>query len=248
MKMEPDQTIQPSSRSGFFPRTPWTQLMQLRGSGAEANEALGKVCGLYWRPLCLQIRSKGFDPHDAEDLTQDFLSKLIVRKDLSRVERSRGKLRSYLYTALAHFLANVWRDRRAEKRGSGASHVPLDENQMAMPDPLVETGPDAAFDRQWALTLLDNVLNELREDFTRRGRREFFDLLAPALTWTGGDQNLDELGAQLGLSVGAARVAVHRLRLRYRNTLFSHIAATVEREDQVAEEIRDLMAILRRDG
>ncbi len=248
MMMEPNQTIQPTSRSGFFPRTPWTQMMQLRGTGVEADEALGKVCGLYWRPLFLHIRSKGFDAHDAEDLTQDFLSKLVVRNDLSRVERSRGKLRSYLYTALAHFLANVWRDRRAEKRGSGAAHVPLDENQMPMPDPLTEIGPDAAFDRQWALALLDNVLNELREDFTRRGRREFFDLLSPALTWGGGDQNLDELGAKLGLSAGAVRVAVHRLRLRYRNTLFSHIAATVEREDQVDEEIRDLMAILRRDG
>ena len=236
-------------RSEYFPATPWTQLMQLRGSGVVADEALGAVCGLYWQPLCQHIRSKGFESHDAEDLTQDFLSKLVARGDFCQVDRSRGKLRSYLFTALGNFLANVWRDRKAAKRGGGAWHLSLDDAGLPHPDLVsTEAAPDAAFDRQWAMTLLENVLKELGDDFARQGRKETFELLSPALAWAGGDQDYALLGRQFEMTPGAVRVAVHRLRLRYRNTLFRHIAATVEREDQVEEEIRELMEVLRHHG
>lgn len=253
--MEPQMTPadaakQARARSGLLPATPWTQLVRLRGEGAQADEALGRVCELYWKPICLHLRRKGFDEHDAQDLTQDFLSKLITRGDFSCVDESRGRLRSYLLTALNHFVANVLRARAAEKRGAGVQmmsldYEPEDESTPRLDPASTADGPDAQFDRAWAAALLEQVLVDLREDYAAQGKAALFDALQPALAWNGASQDQASIGAPLGMDAGAVRVAVHRMRLRYRNTLYRHIAATVETEEQVEEEIRDLMAILR---
>lgn len=258
----PDSESQPSNfepqdvakragaRSGILPATPWTQLVKLRGDDAQADAALGSVCELYWKPICQHIRRKGFDEHDAQDLTQEFLSKLITRGDFSRIEESRGRLRSYLLTALNHFVANVLRNRMAEKRGGGFHTLSLDrepdDDSVPRLDPASSAeAPDAQFDRAWATALLERVLEDLRADFASQGKSAVFDALQPALAWNGAGQDLAVIGETIGMEPGAVRVAVHRMRLRYRNTLYRHIAATVETEEQVEEEIRDLMAILR---
>lgn len=248
--MPPDAAKRGRVRSGILPATPWTQLVKLRGGDAQADAALGSVCELYWKPICQHIRRKGFDDHDAQDLTQEFMSKLITRGDFARIEESRGRLRSYLLTALNHFVANVYRDRAAEKRGGGVQTLSLDHepDDEATPrlDPTSDAeGPDAQFDRAWATALLERVLEDLRSDFAAQGKSAVFEALQPALAWNGAGQDLATIGASIGMDAGAVRVAVHRMRLRYRNTLYRHIAATVETEEQVEEEIRDLMAILR---
>ena len=238
-----------TSRTGLLPHTPWTQLIRSRGGDTVANEALGHVVGLYWRPIHVCIQKRGFADHDAEDLTQEFLSNIVQKGHFDRVDPAKGKLRSYLLTALNHFLANAWRDRNTQRRGSGAAHVSLDaepeEGSAPLDLPDLQT-PDAEFDREWALTVLDNVMKELRADYAQQDKQALFDAISPALSVADGQTDANAMGEKLGMNAGAVRVAIHRLRLRYRNMLYRHIAATVEREDQVEGEIRDMILMLRR--
>jgi RNA polymerase sigma factor (sigma-70 family) len=237
-----------TSRTGLLPNTPWTQLIRSRGGDTVANEALGHVVGLYWRPIHVCMMKRGCSAHDAEDLTQEFLSSIVQKGQFERIDPAKGKLRSYLLTALNHFLANVWRDRKTQRRGSGAAHISLDhedenESPPVLPD---HQTPDAEFDREWALTVLDNVMKELRADYTQQGKQDLFETLSPALSAADGQTDANAMGEKIGMNAGAVRVALHRLRLRYRNMLYRHIAATVEREDQVEGEIREMIAMLRR--
>jgi len=238
-----------TSRTGLLPHTPWTQLMRSRGGDTVAQEALGQVVGLYWRPIQICVKKRGFDEHDAEDLTQEFLANIVQKGYFDRVDPAKGKLRSYLLTALNHFLANVWRSRNAQRRGSGAAHVSLDaepeEGSSPLDLPDLRT-PDDEFDREWALTVLDNVLKELRGDYEVQGKRDVFEILSPALSTADGQTDAVAMGEKLGMNSGAVRVALHRMRLRYRNLLYRHVAATVEHEDQVEPEIRAMIQMLRR--
>jgi DNA-directed RNA polymerase specialized sigma24 family protein len=238
-----------SVRTGLMPHTPWTRLMQSRGGDTMAHEALGDVVGLYWRPLRICIEKRGFDSHDAEDLTQEFLATVVQKGYFDAVDPAKGRLRSYLLTALNHFLANVWRSRNAQRRGGGAAHLSLDEERDSDGEDLplsTATQPDEAFDREWALTLLDHVLKELRADYAAQGKGDLFDQLQPALTDPGEAAESSLRAERAGLTPGAYRVAVHRLRLRFRNLLFRQVAATVESEDQVEPEIRAMITMLRK--
>ena len=238
-----------TSRTGLLPHTPWTQLMRSRDGDTVAHEALGQVVGLYWRPIHICVQKRGFAEHDAEDLTQEFLSKIVQQGTLEKADPAKGKLRSYLLTALNHFLANVWRDRNTQRKGSGAAHVSLsvgsDEGEEEIDVPELRT-PEDEFDREWALAVLDNVLKELSEDYAAQGKSQVFEVLSPAITASDGETDASVMGDALGMNSGAVRVAIHRLKLRYRNLLFRHIAATVEREDEVEQEIRNLISMLRR--
>lgn len=222
--------------------------MRSRDGDTIAHEALSDVLGLYWRPIRICIEKRGFDSHDAEDLTQEFLSKVVQKGYLDTVDPAKGRLRSYLLTALNHFLANAWRDRNARRRGGGAEHVSLNEERdpaQAPFEPADPGRPDEAFDREWAVTLLEHVLKELRADYEAQGKAGLFDLIHPALS-DPGDADENSRRAQMAdLTPGAYRVAVHRMRLRYRNLLFRHVAATVGSEDQVEPEIRSMITMLR---
>ena len=214
-----------------------------------AQEALGQVVGLYWRPIQICVKKRGFDEHDAEDLTQEFLANIVQKGYFDRVDPAKGRLRSYLLTALNHYLANVWRSRNAQRRGHGAAHLSLDSEPEEGGPPLdlpdLRT-PDEEFDREWALTVLDNVLHELRHDYDAQGKLEVFEVLSPALSVADGQTDAVAMGQRLGMTSGAVRVALHRMRLRYRNLLYRHVAATVEHEDQVEPEIRSMIQMLRR--
>lgn len=236
-------------RTGLLPRTPWTQLMRAKGKDTVASDALGEIVGLYWRPVYLCIQKRGFDAHDAEDLTQEFLSGIVQKGQFEKVDPAKGRLRSYLLTALNHFLSNVRRNRKTKRRGSGALHLSLDHDSPDEEPPLEvpdHRTPDEDFDREWALTLLDNVLKELRADYLSQGKESLFDILSPALSAADGETDAATMGEKAGMSSGAVRVALHRMRLRYRNLLFSHVAATVEVEDQIEPEIRSMIHLLRR--
>lgn len=238
-----------TARTGLLPHTPWTQLIRSRGGDTVAQEALGQIVGLYWRPIHVCVQKRGFDEHDAEDITQEFLSNIVQKGHFDRIDPSKGKLRTYLLTALNHHLANVWRDRKTQRRGSGAAHVSLDaepeEDSAPLLIPDLRT-PDDEFDREWALTLLDNVMKELHQDYAAQGKGEVFEVISPALSMGDGQTDATAMGERLGMNAGAVRVALHRMKLRYRNLLYRQVAATVESEDQVEGEIRSMISMLRR--
>jgi RNA polymerase sigma-70 factor (ECF subfamily) len=231
-----------------FATTSWSVVVAARDAVApEAQEALASLCSSYWYPLYVYIRRQGFAAHEAEDLTQEFFTQLVEKDFLAGVERGKGKFRAFLLAACAHFLANQ-RDRaRAWKRGGRCRFVPLDfaaaETRYGQ-EPSHALTPEKLFARRWALTLLDHVLARLRADYAGKGKARLFDSLRVCLL---GDSNrvpYGQVSAELSMTVGAIRVAVHRMRQQFRELLREEIARTVHDPDHIEEEIRDLFAAL----
>lgn len=238
-----------AERSGLMPHTPWTLLFHARGSDQAALEHLGEVLRLYWRPLRVCIERRGFGPDESEDLTQEFISRLLRKGSFDDVDPGKGRLRSYLLTGLNHYLSNVRRERAAQRRGGGLAHLSLDappEEGGAGEVAADANTPDSEFDREWAFSLIGNVIQELRSEFSAQGKSALFEALRPGLMPEGGGPgDLGELGRSVGLGPGATRVALHRLRLRFRNLLYRHVAATVGSEEEIEDEVRGLILTLR---
>jgi RNA polymerase sigma factor (sigma-70 family) len=234
---------------GQFAATRWS--IVLAAGGAEAGtgrrKALEELARAYWVPLYAYIRRQGGTHEQAEDLTQEYFSRLLEKDYLASVDRSKGKFRSFLLASLKHFLANE-RDRtRARKRGGGLAHIALDSLSAAARyalEPADEMTPERLFDRQWALAVLEEVLGRLREQYRREGKADLFEGLKGCLT-AGADQPPHaEIARKLGLSPGAVKVAAHRLRRRYRELLRDEIAQTVASPQDVQEEIAYLLNCL----
>jgi RNA polymerase sigma factor (sigma-70 family) len=240
---------QPTSHAdGVFATTRWSVVLTAqRDDSTRAFEALSSLCRAYWYPLYAFVRRKGHPPQDAQDLTQEFFARLLEKNWLADVSRERGRFRSFLLAAMKHFLANEWDKARAQKRGGGQAFITLDaasaETRYAL-EPADNATPERIFERRWAMTLLDQVLARLRDEFSSAGKGELFEGLKATLTGGRNSQPYAELGAQLGLSEGAVKVAVHRLRLRYRELLREEISNTVGSEADVEEELRHLFAVL----
>ena len=238
----------PGKPCAAFATTRWSMVVRAGGaSGPAARRALAELCQIYWYPLYAHVRRCGRPVHDAQDLTQEFFAHLLARQTLGRADPTRGRFRSFMLTALNHFLADE-RDRaRAAKRGGGSEVLPLDmaaAGERYDADATGTAAPDLAFDRRWALALLDTVLRQLGEEYLTAGRAELFAALRPTLTGLGETQPYAELAARLGLTEGALRVAVHRLRRRYRSLLRAEIAQTVESPAETDAELRHLFRAL----
>lgn len=237
------------TRSGggrSFAATRWTVVLTAgRGSSPQAGRALEELCRTYWYPLYAYVRGRGHSPHEAEDLTQEFFARLLAKDYLADVDREKGKFRSFLLASLKHFLANEWDRARAAKRGGGRPHLSLD-TQMAetryRSEPANDLIPEKLLDRQWALALLDQVLARLQAEFVADGKKKQFDELKLLLTEGKGATSYAEVAARLGTTEGAAKVAVHRLRRRYRELLREEISHTVAAPAEIEEEIRHLFA------
>jgi len=227
--------------------TRWTVVLTAarRESPEPAMRALTELCQTYWPPLYAYIRRQGSDSHEAEDLTQEFFSRLLAKNYLADADPGKGKFRSFLLASLKHFLANE-RDRaRAQKRGGGQTVIALDalsDAARSRLEPLDNSSPDKAFDKQWALTVLDHALKRLRMEFAEAGKEELFNELKQFLTGDEPAQTHAEIGARCGLSEGAVKVAVHRLRRRYRALLREEVAQTVAGPEDIEGELRDLFA------
>jgi len=229
-------------RSQFLP-TRWTVVLTAgRQDTSRAREALSQLCQTYWYPLYAYARRRGHSPADAEDLTQAFFARLLARDSLRDVDRGKGKFRSFLLASLKHFLADEWDKSRAQKRGGGEPVVPLDAETRYAREPAHELTPDKLYDRQWAMTLLDQVLARLSAEYSAEARTKQFETLKVFLTAGKGAIPYSEAAKQAGMSEGAAKVAVHRMRKRYRELLRDEIAQTVSDPAQVEEEIRALFA------
>jgi len=246
----PSSASRRSSRAPaeYFATTHWTVVLHARQADSpQAREALERLCQGYWYPLYAFVRRQGHDAHDAQDLTQEFFARLLEKNYLQDVDRAKGRFRSFLLASLKHFLANEWDRRKALKRGGARTHVPIDsqsaETRYGL-EPAHDQSPEKLFERRWALTLLDQVLHRLREEFVAEGKAEHFEQLKITLTTDRRSVPYADLGSRLGLSEGAVKVAVHRLRQRYREVLRAEISHTVARPEDVEAEVRHLFAAL----
>jgi RNA polymerase sigma-70 factor (ECF subfamily) len=216
-----------------------------RSDTTRARDALEKLCQAYWYPLYAYVRRRGHSPEDAQDLTQKFFARLLERNWLTTADPARGRFRSFLLGMLNHFLANEWRRDQAQKRGGGAQFVRLDTAETCYKnEPAAHVTPEQYFERRWALTLLDLVLSRLSAEFERQNKPEMFALLKPCLVGDRDSQPYAVLSEKLGLSEGAVKVTVHRLRKRYRQLLRDEVAQTVATPDEVEAEVRHLIAVL----
>lgn len=232
--------------SGHFVTTHWSAVLQAgRADSPPAEAALAELCQSYWYPLYAYLRRLGRSPEDAEDLTQEFFARLLAKNYLAEVDREKGRFRSFLLVALKRFLANEWDRVRAKKRGGGQATLSLDqalaESRYHL-EPAHHVTPEVLFDRQWARTLLDQVLARLQQEHAETGRTELFERLRGCLSRESGDVPYAALGAPLRLTEAAVKMAVQRLRRRYRELLRQEIRRTVERPEEVEDELRHLFA------
>jgi RNA polymerase sigma factor (sigma-70 family) len=239
-------TDRPST--GRFPTTHWSRVVAAGDPGTpRAREALAALCGAYWYPLYAYVRSRGHSPEQAQDMTQDFFAYLLERDLFAKADPDRGRFRSFLRTVCGRFLADRQDRQNAVKRGGRLTSLPIDardaEGRFAR-EPFHELTAARIFDRTWALTLLDRVLDQLRREYHDAGRPEVFEQLRVALTRGPKAVPYATIAGRLGISEGAVRVAVHRLRRRYGHLLRQEIAATVHDPAEVDDEIRDLFVAL----
>jgi len=238
----------PQAAAGCFATTHWSVVLAAgRSDTTRAQAALEQLCRNYWQPLYAYVRQAGRTREEAQDLTQEFFARLLAQNAVARADPARGRFRSFLLGSLKNFLAHEWEKARAQKRGGGAQHLPLafDTAEMRCGQPMaLGDTPDQAYDRQWALALLEIVLGRLRKEYTDSGRNDLFVGLKDTLSGGRSEIPYRDLGARLGMSEGAVKVAAHRLRSRYRELLREEIANTVAGPEEVEEELRQLFAAL----
>ena len=228
--------------------TRWSVVVKATETEAEeGRQALNDLCRAYWYPLYAFVRRQGYGPHEAQDLTQSFFAQFLARKYLKRADRKRGRFRSFLLACLKNFLANEWDRAHARKRGGDQTAISFDEQEAESRyrlEPVNAESPDRIYERRWALTLVERVLCSLQREYEKAGRVELFAALKPALS--GGRNSLpySEIGMQLGMNEGAVKVAVHRLRKRYKALFREEIRQTIAQPGEMEEEIRHIVAAL----
>ncbi len=231
-----------------FVTTHWSLVVSARDAGSpQSAAALEKLCRAYWYPLYAYVRRRGHSPENAQDLTQEFFARLLERNWVGRADQQKGRFRTFLLSAMNHFLADEWDKARAQKRGGGRTPIPLqlDTAETRYGVELADNvTPEHSYERRWALTLLDEVLHRLRSEYEQDSRAELFATLHPCLVGDRAAQPYAELAAKLGVSEGTVKSAVHRLRQRYRQLLRDEIAQTVAEPGAVDDEMRHLFAVL----
>jgi RNA polymerase sigma-70 factor (ECF subfamily) len=233
-----------------FATTHWSLVVAAKpdeASQTRARDALEELCRAYWYPLYAFVRNRGYSSSDAQDLTQSFFARLIETSGFASADPERGRFRSYLLGAMKHFLANEWHRARARKRGGGVTFLELDsldpEARYAL-EPAEDSDPDACFHREWAQESIARAMEKLRAESEASGKGELFEALKKSLT--GEEPARSESAARLGVTEGAVKVAVHRLRQRYRQLLRNEIVQTVTDPSDVDDEMRKLVDALRR--
>jgi RNA polymerase sigma-70 factor (ECF subfamily) len=231
-----------------FSTTHWSAVVSAgENDSPQAEAALASLCRAYWYPLYAYVRRQGHPVEDAQDLTQEFFARLLERKYLRRADPNRGRFRTFLLTSLKHFLINEWNKANREKRGGGRLIISLDAEETETrfrAEPADNRSPDKAFERRWAMVLLDRVLEQLQDEFAAAERGQLFEELKPCLTGEESESSYIEIGRRLGMTEGNLKVTVYRLRRRYRELLRAEVARTVDDPKAIDEEMRDLFAAL----
>jgi RNA polymerase sigma factor (sigma-70 family) len=233
-----------------FAATRWTLVQRTRGNSVEAGEALRELCAAYYAPVLVFLERSGLGGDEARDLTHSFFAKVLASGGLSSADRSKGRFRSYVLGAVKHFVADQRDLARREKRGGDVPHEPLESSSENTTAPGLRVAdekmlaPDAAFDRQWALTVLDRALNTLAAEHTAAGKAAQFEALKPWLTGGPPGASQAELAERLGQSEGAVKVAIHRLRHRFREQVKAEIASTLSDAADLEDELESLTRAL----
>jgi RNA polymerase sigma factor (sigma-70 family) len=228
-----------------FTTTQWTLVLSAQGRSASAQEALEKLCRNYWWPLYGFVRRQGYSPEEAQDLTQGFFAMLLERRDFDAVRREKGRLRSYLLASLKNFLGKAHRRAIAIKRGEGRPLVPLEEllvRERADQELTDTLTADRIYERRWALTLLEQVLGRLEEEYQVAGNSALFEQLKQMLNDDRPSQA--KIARELCMTENAVKQAFHRLRRRYCLLLREEIANTVAEVGDVEDELRHFIAVL----
>jgi RNA polymerase sigma-70 factor (ECF subfamily) len=233
---------------GIFATTHWTRVL-VAGSGAspQADAALEELCRIYWYPLYAYVRRQGHSREDAEDLTQGFFARLLEKKYLEGVTSEKGQFRAFLLMAVKRFIANEWDRANTQKRGGGVAPLSLDwqdADARYQINPADLLSPDKLYDRAWAMILLERVIIRLRDEHVAEGKAAQYEQLKPFLMTAKSELPYLEAATALNMNEGAVRVAVHRLRRRYRQLLREEIAQTLANPAQAEEEMQALFSAL----
>ena len=242
-----------SNARPVFVTTHWTEVLSARGHSSEARLALGQLCEAYWTPVFRFIQWCHYAEDPARDLTQGFFTQLLAGHGIDQVEQGRGRFRSYLLGAVKHYLVDQQDRVNSAKRGRGQEAMSLEPNAemqttaLQISDPDAQR-PDAFFDRQWALNVLDRALKALAAELNSAGKIGYFETLKPWLLGDVKGLSQSEAANQLGLSEGAVKVAIHRLRRRFRELVKAEISGTVDPAETVQDELRYLLEALSHAG
>ena len=231
-----------------FTTTHWSVVLEAQGESPAAQEALEKLCRTYWRPIYSFVRRQGVAPTEAEDLTQGFFSSLLEHRNLNAVRKEQGRLRSYLLGALKYFLSDERRRGMAIKRGKGQRLILLEElraDERVEMEPADPVTAELTYERRWASTVLERVLNLLKDEYRRAGNAAMFDSLKELLQGEPDAPSQKGIAAQLGMTENAVRQAFYRFRQRYQSLLREEIAHTVATPGDIEDELRHLIAIVR---
>lgn len=242
---------EPVPNRSVFATTHWSVVLaasQGQGHTPQSATALEQLCRTYWYPLYAHVRRRGYGPEDAEDLTQDFFAQLIAKDWVGMADPARGRFRSFVLAALDHFLANQWH--RAHRQKRGGDHVMISWDQRTaenryLAELVDDLTPDRIFERRWAEALLAQVLLHLRDEYATAGKQPLFETVKDQLWGEKAAMPRTQLAATLGLTEGALKVAIHRMRRRYRELLRFEVAQTVSSPEAIDTELRELMDVLR---
>jgi len=241
--------VMPDRSVARFHTTSWSLVIAAADRPtADSRGALAKLCEIYWHPVYAFVRRSGYDPDQAQDLTQGFFALLLERRDLDTVRREKGRLRSYLLVSLKHFLTNERERALAVKRGAGLPLISLEElrdTERADLEPADILTADQIYERSWALTVLEQVLARLGDEYDVAGNTLLFGRLRELLTDEPGRPSQAEMAQELDMTENALKQAFHRLRQRYRELLREEIAHTVVVPGDLEDELRHLVAVLR---
>jgi RNA polymerase sigma factor (sigma-70 family) len=233
--------------AAVFATTHWSVVLEAQGESPAAQDALEELCRTYWRPVYAFLRRQGVGPEEAEDITQGFFAQLLERRKFSALRKEKGRLRSFLLGALKYFLADERRRAMAIKRGKGQRLIPLERLRV---DERIEMEPsdpvtaEMIYERRWALTVLENVLSRLKDEYQTTGNAALFDSLKQLLPDEPGSPSQADIAARLGMTENAIRQAFYRFRQRYQSLLREEIAHTVATPGDIEDELRHLIAVL----
>jgi RNA polymerase sigma factor (sigma-70 family) len=239
----------PEDKSGgLFLTTHWSVVLLAGGeSSPQATEALEQLCRSYWYPLYVYVRRRGYSAEDAQDLTQQFFAHFLKKGYFRLADPARGRFRTFLLHALGHFLTNEWKQAHRFKRGNGVRCFSLEADETERrfsQEPAGPITPERAYEKRWALTLLQEVLNLVRQEYARMGKSSLFDELGQFLWGKEASVSYAQIGERLGMSETATRTAMHRLRGDYRERLRAEVAKTVASPADVDDELRYLISVV----
>jgi RNA polymerase sigma-70 factor (ECF subfamily) len=234
--------------ASWFHTTSWTLVRAAaRAADSDSRTALAALCQKYWQPVYLFVQRRGFDPEQAKDLTQGFFTLLIEKNYLADSDPEKGSFRAFLLTAVKHFLANEWDRTHALKRGGGQIPVSIDlvsAQEWTPPSTVEHLTPEKLFERRWALSVVEHAMATLRAEYSEAGKEREFDQLSQHLNRDIEAASYESLASQRGVSAGALRMAVHRMRQRYRRIVREEVAQTVSNPEDVEAELRFLLSAL----